>query len=140
MSKYDRDLDAIKNTKTDTSILTCHDEYLLTSMVQGVDGALVGFASFIPDLITELYSSVKKGDLKKAQEIQKRINPLKEAVYSSGEPSGDAHARMKAAMFYSGRFKSDVVRPPTQKPKGETLEKIKKAVDSANLQPIKSNT
>jgi 4-hydroxy-tetrahydrodipicolinate synthase len=138
MSKYDRDLEAIKNSKGQSTILTCHDEYLLTSMVQGVDGALVGFASFIPDLITELYSAVKNGDLKKAQSIQKRINPLKDAVYASGEPSGDAHARMKAAMVYAGRLKSDTVRPPTEKPSGKTLEKIKKAVDSANLQSIKS--
>lgn len=137
MSKYDRDLRAIKNRNDDVSILTCHDEYLLTSMVQGVDGALVGFASFIPDLITALYDAVQKGDLKTAQDIQSRINPLKEVVYASGEPSGDAHSRMKAAMVHAGRFKSDVVRPPTQKPSGKALENIKKAVDGAKLNKVK---
>jgi len=138
MSKYDRDLKAIKDRNNDVSILTCHDEYLLTSMVQGVDGALVGFASFIPDLITGLYKAVQDGDLKLAQSIQRKINPLKEVVYASGEPSGDAHSRMKAAMVHAGRFKSDIVRPPTQKPKGIVLERIKKAVDEANLDKIKS--
>ena len=43
-----RDADATK------AILTCHDEYLSASMVQGVDGALVGFASAIPQLIIDL--------------------------------------------------------------------------------------
>ena len=45
------------------AVLTCHDEYLLASMVQGVDGGLLGFASFIPELILELVNAVQAGDL-----------------------------------------------------------------------------
>ena len=52
------------------TILTCHDEYLLASMVQGVDGALVGFASFIPDKIAKLYECVKAGDLKELKQFR----------------------------------------------------------------------
>ena len=55
MSQYARDIKAIRENGEGVTILTCHDEYLLASMVQGVDGALVGFASFIPDKIVELY-------------------------------------------------------------------------------------
>ena len=47
MNKYARDIEAIRNADATKSILTCHDEYLLASMVQGIDGALVGFATFI---------------------------------------------------------------------------------------------
>ena len=32
--------------------------------------------------------------------IQAWINPLKNVVYGGGEPTGDAHARMKVAMAY----------------------------------------
>ena len=85
-------------------MLTCHDEYLLASMVQGVDGALVGFASLIPELLIDLYQAVCDGDLHRARRIQERVSLLKEAVYANEEPSGDAHARMKAAMMMSGRF------------------------------------
>ena len=133
MSKYDQDLRAIKDSGENVSILTCHDEYLLTSMVQGVDGALVGFASFIPELITALYAAVRDGDLKQAQRIQSQINLLKEVVYASGEPTGDAHARMKTAMHHAGRFKSTTVRPPTRKPSGAVLQRIKDAVDASGL-------
>jgi len=105
----------------------------LTSMVQGVDGALVGFASFIPELITALYAAVCDGDLKEAQRIQGQINVLKEVVYASSEPTGDAHARMKSAMHHAGRFKSTTVRPPTRKPSGETLQRIKDAVVASGL-------
>ena len=133
MSQYARDIKSIRENGEGVTILTCHDEYLLASMVQGVDGALVGFASFIPDKIAELYDCVKKGDLKGAQRIQEWILPLKEAVYASGEPSGEAHARMKTAMFLSGRLKCDAVRRPTKKPEGSAYQKIKSAVQGAGF-------
>ncbi len=133
MSKYDRDLRAIKATGENVTMLTCHDEYLLTSMVQGVDGALVGFASFIPELITALYAAVCDGDLKEAQMLQNQIYGLKEVVYASGEPTGDAHGRMKAAMHHAGRFKSTTVRPPTRQPTGDSLQRIKDAVNASGL-------
>jgi 4-hydroxy-tetrahydrodipicolinate synthase len=135
MSKYDRDLEAIRASNPDCTILTCHDEYLLATLVQGLDGALVGFASFIPELITSLYSAVQAGDLPRAQGIQRKINRLKEVVYASGEPSGEAHARMKTAMMLAGRFRSNLTRPPIKAPAGAMLEKIRKAVAESDLQP-----
>ena len=133
MSKYARDVKAIRDAGQGCSILTCHDEYLLASMVQGVDGALVGFASLIPDMITRLYKAVCEGDLRTAQEMQWKINPLKEVVYGRGEPSSDAHSRMKMAMFLAGRMNSTTVRPPISVPTGETYEAIRKAVEDAGL-------
>jgi 4-hydroxy-tetrahydrodipicolinate synthase len=135
MSKYDRDLAAVREANPAITMLTCHDEYLLTSMVQGLDGALVGFASFIPEVIVDLYQAVCDGDLKRAQAIQARINPLKEVVYASGEPSGDAHARMKTAMMLAGRLRSNLTRPPVGVPTGAMLERIRKAVSAAQLSP-----
>jgi 4-hydroxy-tetrahydrodipicolinate synthase len=137
MSQYARDITALREQAPETTILTCHDEYLLTSMVQGVDGALVGFASLIPDLITGLYQAVCDGDLKTAQAIQARILPLKEVVYATGEPSSEAHSRMKMAMYLAGRLKSPVVRRPIEQPTGETLEGIKRAVEGANLEQVR---
>ncbi len=135
MSKYDRDLAAVRAANPKVTILTCHDEYLLTSMVQGLDGALVGFASFIPEVIVDLYQAVCDGDLKRAQAIQATINPLRDVVYASGEPSGDAHARMKTAMMMAGRFRSNLTRPPVSAPSGAMLERIRQAVAAAKLAP-----
>jgi len=136
MSQYDRDIRAIRAAAPEKTILTCHDEYLLPTMVQGVDGALVGFASFIPELITALYAAVGEGDLHKAQAIQARIYGLKAVVYAAGEPSGEAHARMKTAMVMAGRFKSDRTRPPIRPPQGEFRERIRAAVEAAQLEPL----
>jgi len=133
LSKYDRDIAAIRAADPDCTILTCHDEYLLATMVQGVDGALVGFASLIPDWIAELYQAVCDGDLKRAQKMQRKINLLKEVVYADGEPSGDAHARLKTALMLSGRFPSNRTRPPIRPPGGAVLEKIRAAVTQAKL-------
>jgi len=135
MSKYDRDLTAVRAANPNVTMLTCHDEYLLTSLVQGLDGALVGFASFIPEVIVDLYRAVCDGDLKRAQAIQARINALKEVVYATGEPSGDAHARMKTAMMLAGRLRSNRTRPPVGVPTGATLERIRAAVAAAQLAP-----
>jgi 4-hydroxy-tetrahydrodipicolinate synthase len=133
MNKYARDIRTIREANPNVTVLACHDEYLLASMVQGVDGALVGFASFIPQRIVELYAAVQAGDLKKAQEIQAWIDPLKDAVYGAGEPTGNAHARMKVAMQFAGILKSARVQPPTRLPEGATLEAIKDAVSRAGL-------
>jgi 4-hydroxy-tetrahydrodipicolinate synthase len=133
MSKYARDIKAIRDADATKAILTCHDEYLLSSMVQGVDGALVGFASAIPQLIIDLWNAVKAGDLHKAMAVQALITPIKEAVYGAGEPTGEAHARMKAAMKYAGVLASAHVRPPTHSPSVEENEVIRKAIANAGL-------
>jgi 4-hydroxy-tetrahydrodipicolinate synthase len=133
MNKYARDVRTIKQADPNVTVLTCHDEYLLPSMVQGVDGALVGFASFVPQMIIDLYAAVCDGDLKRAMDIQSRINPLKDVVYGSGEPTGDAHARMKMAMYLAGILKSPTVQPPTRQPAGTELQAIKEAVRKAGM-------
>jgi 4-hydroxy-tetrahydrodipicolinate synthase len=133
MNKYARDLRVIKQANPNVTVLTCHDEYLLASMVQGVDGALVGFGSFIPEMIVDLYAAVTAGDLKTAMALQARINPLKDVVYGGGEPTGDAHARMKMAMYLAGILKSPDVQPPTRLPTGAELDAIKTALSAAGM-------
>jgi 4-hydroxy-tetrahydrodipicolinate synthase len=133
MNKYAVDLRVIKQADASVTVLTCHDEYLLASMVQGVDGALVGFGPFIPQMIIDLYAAVTAGDLKTAMELQARINPLKDVVYGGGEPTGDAHARMKMAMYLAGILKSPAVQPPTRLPSGPQRKAIEEALRAAGM-------
>jgi 4-hydroxy-tetrahydrodipicolinate synthase len=133
MNKYARDVRTIRQADPTVTVLTCHDEYLLPSMVQGVDGALVGFASFVPQMIIDLYAAVCDGDLKRAMGIQNRINPLKDVIYGSGEPTGDAHARMKMAMYLAGILRSPAVQPPTRMPAGTELQAIIEALRTAGM-------
>ena len=133
MNKYARDIQAIREADASKALLTCHDEYLLASMVQGVDGALVGFATFIPQFIIDLWNAVKAGDLKKAMAVQSVITPLKDAVYGGGEPTGEAHARMKAGMYLAGVLEAATVRPPTAAPDAHEMEVLRAAVRQAGL-------
>jgi 4-hydroxy-tetrahydrodipicolinate synthase len=133
MNKYARDIQAIREADASKAILTCHDEYLLASMVQGVDGALVGFATFIPQLIIDLWNAVKAGDLKKAMAVQAIITPLKDAVYGGGEPTGEAHARMKGGMYLAGVLDAPTVRPPTHEPTEQEMAILRAAVAQAGL-------
>ena len=77
--------------------------------------------------------SVSAEDLKKAMQIQGLIDPLKDAVYGDGEPTGEAHACMKAAMAAAGLIDRGTVRPPTIAPSPEELVRIEAAVRSAGL-------
>ena len=133
MNRYAADIKAIRGADPSKAILTCHDEYLLATMVQGVDGALVGFATFIPALISDLWEAVKAGDLKRAMQIQDVITPLKDAVYGGGEPTGEAHARMKAGMYLAGVIDAPTVRPPTEAPTESEMQALRAAVANAGL-------
>jgi 4-hydroxy-tetrahydrodipicolinate synthase len=133
MNKYARDIAAIRAANPRKALLTCHDEYLLASMVQGIDGALVGFASLVPGLIHQLLTAVKAGDLNEAMRVQGLITPLKDAVYGAGEPTGEAHGRMKAAMALAGIIREPIVRPPTHAPSADELEAIRRALAHAGL-------
>ncbi|MDF3838343.1 dihydrodipicolinate synthase family protein [Cupriavidus basilensis] len=133
MNKYARDIREIRAADPTKVLMTCHDEYLLSSMVQGIDGALVGFASLIPGLINDLLKAVKAGDLHEAMRVQALINPLKDAVYGAGEPTGEAHGRMKAAMALAGILSDGTVRPPTHAPSATELAAIKAALAQAGI-------
>jgi dihydrodipicolinate synthase/N-acetylneuraminate lyase len=52
------------------------------------------------------------GDLAGAKEAQRLIAPLARIIYSFGEPSSNAHQRMKCARWLLGKFPSPHVRRP----------------------------
>ena len=41
-----------------------------------------------------------------------RIYPISQAIYGGGQPSGEAHARLKEALVQRGVFKSGLMRKP----------------------------
>jgi 4-hydroxy-tetrahydrodipicolinate synthase len=132
MAQYEMDVKALKKFAPEVSILTCHDEYLLPTLIQGIDGALVGFASFV-DLIASLVKAVWEQDLPRAISIYDRIYELKHAVYKMGEPSATAHSRMKEAMYQGGLISSALTRPPVIPLTDEEKEEIKQGLISVGL-------
>lgn len=126
MARWAYDYRQLKAAAPQVGIVSCHDEYLLATLLEGADGALVGFAGFVPDLIVDLVRRALAGDLTGARRSQERIQPLAQLVYRFGEPSSDAHQRMKCAMTLQGRFPSMRMRRPLRPlPPGE-VERIRR--------------
>lgn len=134
MARYQKDVRALRDSHPDVAILTCHDEYLLPTMVFGVQGALVGFGSLVPELITGLWRAVEANDLVAARRFEDRLLPLKLAVYGMGEPSGDAHARLKEALVQRGKIGHGRMRPPVSPLSEAERRAIREALDAAGIE------
>jgi 4-hydroxy-tetrahydrodipicolinate synthase len=112
---YEHDVRLLRQECPDISLITCHDETLCVSWFPGMDGALIGFAGCVPELITAAWDVFRHPDqhtLKEAQEASNRIYPISQAIYGGGQPSGEAHARLKEALRQRGIFKSALMRKP----------------------------
>lgn len=133
MALYERDVRLLKKDVPKLSILTCHDEYLVSSMISGVDGALIGFGCCIPELITSVWSAIKEENLSLIKRLQDKIFPISQAVYGIGEPSGDAHARMKDVLRQRGLFSSALMRLPVLPLTEAEKQDITKALKASEL-------
>jgi len=136
LGKYERDVRALRVDAPHVALLNCMDEYLFPTFVHRMDGTLVGCASLIPELTNDLFEAMRADDLPRARELNDAIWPIKEAVYGAGEPSGDAHARMKEGMALRGIFKSALVRPPVLKPSPEEIEAMRRALRTSGVPPV----
>ena len=106
MARWRYDYEKLKDAAPHVPIITCHDEFLLPSLLEGSDGALVGFAGFVPELIVEIVHAALGGDLARARQAQKMVDPLyARIVYSFGEPSERrAPAHEMRALADGGNF------------------------------------
>jgi 4-hydroxy-tetrahydrodipicolinate synthase len=125
MSRWLYDYERLKKVKPELSIVTCHDEFLLPTLLEGADGALVGFAGFAPKLIVEIVHAALDGDLTLARQAQKHVGPLARLIYNFGEPGCGAHQRMKVARWLMGRFPSPHFRRPVRPLSAEETERIR---------------
>lgn len=136
LGKYERDIRILRKEAPQIALLNCQDEYLFPTFVHQLDGALVGCASLIPELIVELFEAMRADDLERARRANDLIWPVKEAVYGAGEPSGDAHARLKEGMAFRGLMRSPLVRPPVFKPSAEEIAAVRAALTASGLPPV----
>ncbi|MCE7782118.1 dihydrodipicolinate synthase family protein [Staphylococcus xylosus] len=129
MATYELHVRRLQKEAPDCAILTCHDEYLLPTLVQGIEGALVGFGCFVPNLISDLVSHVKNNDIVKAKKVYDEIFKLKHAIYKMDQPSSSSHLRMKEAMYQRGLIRTNHARKPveplTQNEKDEITQGLK---------------
>lgn len=125
MSRWLHDYEKLKELRPELSVVTCHDEFLLPTLLEGADGALVGFAGFAPNLIVRMVSAALDHDLHRAKHAQQHVAPLARLIYNFGEPGCGAHQRMKVARWLMGRFPSPHFRRPVRPLAHEDIERIR---------------
>ncbi|MCA9231006.1 MAG: dihydrodipicolinate synthase family protein [Planctomycetales bacterium] len=129
MSRWLYDYEQLKQSSPETTIVTCHDEFLLPTLLEAADGALIGFAGFAPRLIVELVHAALDGDYARAKRAQKTVAPLARLIYNFGEPGCGAHQRMKVARWLLGHFPSPHFRRPIQPLAGKEINAIRDALE-----------
>ncbi len=112
MSRWLYDYEQLKAEAPHVSIVTCADEFLLATLLEGADGALIGFAGFAPELMVDCVHTALNGDLEGARKARETVAPLARLIYNFGEPGCGAHQRMKVARWLMGRFPSPHFRRP----------------------------
>jgi len=133
MSRWLYDYEKIKQAVPDISIVTCHDEFLLPTLLEAADGALVGFAGFAPRLMVDLVHAALDGDLARAKRAQKLVAPLARIIYDFGEPGCDAHQRMKVARWLLNAFPSPHVRRPLRPLSEEYVNRIRERLSEIDF-------
>lgn len=125
MARWLYDYEQLKAAAPRVTIVTCHDEYLLPTLVEAGDGALVGFGGFAPELMVALVDACVAGDLESAKQAQKTVAPLARLIYNFGEPGCSAHQRMKVALWLMGHISSPVFRRPTRPLTAAQVDRIR---------------
>ena len=134
MARWLFDFEKLKEAAPHVTIVTCHDEFLLPTLLEAGDGALIGFAGFVPELMVELVHAALEGDLPRAKRAQRLVAPLARIVYAFGEPGSGAHQRMKVARWLMGKFSSPVFRRPLRPLPPAKVEEIRRQLEALGLE------
>jgi 4-hydroxy-tetrahydrodipicolinate synthase len=129
MARWLYDYEQLKARAPHVSIVTCHDEFLLPSLVEGCDGALIGFAGFAPELMIRIVHCALDGDLAGAKAAQATVAPLARLIYNFGEPGCGAHQRMKVARWLMNKFSSPVFRRPIRPLPTEEVSRLRASLE-----------
>ncbi|WP_298889710.1 dihydrodipicolinate synthase family protein [uncultured Serinicoccus sp.] len=137
MIRWDTETPVIRREFPDIQILTCQDEFLLHTMWES-DGALVGYAALIPELMVELLHAAQAHDYDRAKAVHDRMLPITQAVYHRASHIESTTA-MKLGLVDRGLIADATVRPPLMPLEDGAREEIRSALASAGVplgQPV----
>lgn len=118
----------VKLAGDNVSILTGGDDILLPAFAAGAHGAIIALGNIAPGMAVELFESVQKGELKKAQDIYVKLLPIASAISTST----NFPAPVKAAIQLLGR-PAGPPRSPIVPVKNDVKEKIREALVLSGL-------
>ena len=112
-------------TKGKISIFTGSDALTYSNLEFGGAGAVIGISNVIPKQASAIYDEFKKGNLKKAKELQQNALPVIEAIGLGKYPAGLKEA-MKLIGMPVGEPKLPLL-PSTQEEKKQIKDHLNKA-------------
>ncbi|MBP2857175.1 MULTISPECIES: dihydrodipicolinate synthase family protein [Dickeya] len=131
MRRWDTEIPVIRRERPDLQILSCHDEYLL-STVFDVDGFLVGYGNIAPELLVEMIKAGKAKDYAAARAIHDRLLPVTKSVYHRGSHM-EGTVALKHALVARGILDHATVRSPLMPLEAGAADEIMTAVRMAEL-------
>lgn len=134
MRRWDTEIPVIRKERPDLQILSCHDEYLL-STVFDVDGFLVGYGNVAPELLIEMINAGKAKDYKKAREVHDRLLEVTKKIYHRGSHM-EGTVALKHALVERGILEHATVRSPLLPLEAGSEDEIKAAVRAAGLSKV----
>lgn len=134
MRRWDTEIPVIRRERPELQILSCHDEYLLSTMFD-VDGLLVGYGNIAPELLVEMIKAGKAQDYRKARAIHDRLLPVTKSVYHRGSHM-EGTVALKHALVERGILEHATVRSPLLPLEAGAEEEIKAAIRAAELPRI----
>jgi 4-hydroxy-tetrahydrodipicolinate synthase len=140
MARWLYDYEQLKALNPDVPIVTCHDEFLLPTLLEGADGALIGFAGFAPELMVKIVHAALSGDLAGAKQAQQMVAPLARLIYAFGEPGCSAHQRMKAARWLMGKFPSPHMRRPLRPLSADAMAALAAGLNAIGIETPNRDT
>lgn len=134
MRRWDTEIPVIRRERPDLQILSCHDEYLL-STVFDVDGFLVGYGNIAPELLVEMIKAGKAKDYAAARAIHDRLLPVTKSVYHRGSHM-EGTVALKHALVARGILDHATVRSPLMPLEPGAADEIMTAIRMAELPRI----
>jgi 4-hydroxy-tetrahydrodipicolinate synthase len=131
MRRWDTEIPVIRRERPDLQILSCHDEYLL-STVFDIDGFLVGYGNIAPEPLFEMLKAGKAKDYKAARAIHDRLLPVTKTVYHRGSHM-EGTVALKHALVARGILEHATVRSPLMPLEPGAEVEIMDAMRSAGL-------
>jgi 4-hydroxy-tetrahydrodipicolinate synthase len=108
-------------------LLSGEDATAVAYLAQGGDGCISVTANVAPRLCSEMHEAWQRGDIKTVREINERLIPLHDALFTETSP-----APVKYAASLLGRCTAEV-RQPLWAIQPETQEKVQQAMRGAGL-------
>lgn len=136
---YEKAIRLLRSQSPHISLFTCYDEALVSSMMHQIDGALVGIAGAVPELVVEAWEAVQSGDWKRIRECEMRVAVICDAIYGTKEISSEAHARAKELLHQRNGIPSGLARRPVLPLSNEEKQSIAQAIEKAGLKQIDLN-